>query len=121
MDPRDATSNNADLWAAHLAEQWMSMVDPFHLMRSPATEGAVRAMAEATAATIANVVAVTVGAPVTAMYRNNAPDVTRAIAAQATPESEQIPAEYSIVSEPREYEAPRQEMIVSYREPALVG
>lgn len=121
MDPRDATSNNADLWTAHLTEQWLALIDPFHLMRTPATESAVHAMAEATAATIANVVAATVGAPVTAMYRTNAPDVTRAIAEQATPETQQIPAEYAIVPEEQDYQPSRQEMIVSYREPALVG
>lgn len=122
MDPRDATANNADLWSEYLTQQWLAFIDPFRLIRTPATEAAVRSLAGATAATVANAVSLAVGVPVTGMYRQNAPAVTRAIEQQALPEEERIPAEYTVV-QPRERmpEPERYDVVVSYREPALIG
>lgn len=122
MDPRDAAANNADLWSEYLTQQWLAFVDPFRLMRTPATEATVRSLAGAMAATVANAVSLAVGVPVTAMFRQNAPAVTRAIEQQAVPEEDRIPAEYTVVSTPGPaWEPEAYGVVVSYREPALIG
>lgn len=122
MDPRDATANNADLWSEYLAQQWLAAIDPFRLIRTPSTEAAVRTLASAVAATMADAVSLAVGVPVTAMFRQNAPAVTRAMEQQAVPEEDRIPAEYTVASAPGPaWEPEPYDVVVSYREPALIG
>lgn len=94
MDARDATANNADLWAHYLREQWSPWLDPFSLVDVGARDAAVRVLAEVAAANVASMLTMFMAPRIGRMYRANAPGVAGALQ-EASPEHVEIPPAYA--------------------------
>ena len=86
MDARDATANNADLWAHYLRQQWRQFVDPFGLADAAAAETAGKVLADVAAANVASVLTAVMGPAVSRMYQTNAAEVTQALKEEAVEE-----------------------------------
>lgn len=97
MDARDTTAANADLWACYLRAQWRAWLDPFGLS---APEDLMVVVADGAAANIAAAVSAMIGAPITRMYAENAPEVTAAVhhGDAAAIDDMAIPPEYARVT-----------------------
>ncbi len=91
MDARDATTHNADLWSAYLAEQWRAWLDPFGLAGPP---DVTKQLADAAGATIARFIDALMQPAIGSLYRSNAPALTRFLDEQAIqPEAFETPPE----------------------------
>ena len=95
MDARDATANNADLWAHYLREQWRRFLDPFGLADAAAADAAGRTLADVAAANVSSMLNALMGPAVGRMYRSNAAEVSRALAAASAPDDIVIPEAYA--------------------------
>jgi hypothetical protein len=96
MDARDATANNADLWAHYLREQWRQFLDPFGLADAAAADAAGRTFADVAAANVASVLTTLMAPVVGRMYQSNAAEVSRTLAAAvATADDVVIPEAYA--------------------------
>lgn len=104
MDAREATANNADLWAAYLRRQWSAILDPFGLTDSANADALTRMFADVAAAGVATWLGIMLGQPVAQIYAGNAAGVTQFIE-ETTRKRERvrIPPEYARV---REWTAP---------------
>jgi hypothetical protein len=111
MDARDATANNADLWAHYLRERWRQFLDPFGLADAAAADAAGRTLADVAAANVASMLTTLMGPVVGRMYRSNVAEVSRALAATA-PDDIEIPEAYAAVRKPADL-TQREEWVVS--------
>jgi hypothetical protein len=112
MDARDATANNADLWAHYLRERCRQFFDPFGLADAAAVDAAGRTLADVAAANVASVLTTLMGPVVGRMYQSNAPDVSRALAATGADDI-LIPEAYAAVPRKPADLTQREEWVVS--------
>jgi hypothetical protein len=121
MDARDATANNADLWAHYLRQQWSQLFDPLGLTDGATAEAAARTLADVAAANVASLLAILVAPQIGRMYRANAPGVAGALQ-EASPEHVEIPAAYAAAPRaPAPDLTQREEWVVSSAAPQPVG
>jgi hypothetical protein len=95
MDARDATANNADLWAHYLREQWRQFLDPFGLADAAAADATGRVLADVAAANVSSVLTTLMGPGVGRMFQSNVAEVSRTLAAAAAPDDIEIPEAYA--------------------------
>jgi hypothetical protein len=96
MDAREATANNADIWARYLSDEWSAWLDPLGVRRIAGADRITRAIAEAVAAGVATWLTMLYAQPIGRLYSVNEPEVTRFVEASAiAPEAIEIPAQYT--------------------------
>jgi hypothetical protein len=97
MDAREATANNADLWARYLSDEWSAWLDPLGVRRIARADRITRAIAEAAAAGVATWLTMLYAQPIGRLYSVNEPEVTHFVEASAiAPEAIEIPAQYTV-------------------------
>jgi hypothetical protein len=121
-----AAASNADLWAVYLRGQARRWIDPFGLAEPRTVDAVARPIADLAAAAITGWLSVFVARPTAALYRQNAPAVSRFVAEQAIdPDAIEIPPQFTVVSaRPAALPAPTQTEHWAFvpprpREPAL--
>ncbi len=95
MDACEPTTNNAELWACFLAEQWAFWLDPFATLAPSRTVN--NPIATSAAASIASTLELIVAPAVNRMFVANAASVTQFLRETAlAPDDVIVPSQYAV-------------------------
>jgi hypothetical protein len=121
-----AAAGNADLWAVYLRGVARRWIDPFGLADARTVDAVARPLADIAASAVSAWLSIFVARPTAALYRQNAPAVSRFVAEQAIdPNAIEVPPQFTVLSEwPAPPPAPTQTEEWAFvadrgREPAL--
>jgi hypothetical protein len=78
-----AAASNADLWTTYLRGQARSWIDPFGIGNREAVDAVARPLADMAAIAISGWFSLFAARPTAALYRQNAPGVSRFVAEQS--------------------------------------
>ena len=93
MDARDATANNADLWAQYFRQQWRLFLDPFGLASPQLTESAASTLVDAAAASVSGALTALIAPPIGQMCHEATVEVDAAL---DEADEVEIPADFAI-------------------------
>ncbi len=118
MDARDATTNNAELWAQYLRDQWRLFLDPFGLTTPQVADSATSTLVDAAAAGVSSALTALIAPPIGRMCHEEAVEVDAAL---DEAEEIEIPADYAAKANPAPADlTQREEWLVSSAERHVV-